>query len=430
MCTVFIAVAGAASELGMSAALIQKKENKTAEVMYSTAFWTGIFWGLGVFLVLGFGVGPFAASFYVEPQLLILIPILSLVILIKPFSLIHIVILTRKMDFKSLAKILNTSSLIAGFISISGAFFFDIGVWALVVNSVLSVGLSLPFLFLKTKWIPRFEWNKTYFKDIFGFGAYSSGTLIFSTLTYNIDNLMIGKLLGSSSLGAYTLSFSLTEQFRQAISGVLNKVMYPVFGKNQDDKERVKMYFLKIVNLNSIVIYPIMVFLLLFANEIIIGFFGEKWSDSIIPLKILSIAMMLHLLVNSFTSLIRGLGKPKLEMKIIIGLTTLVLIPGLYIGISNFGLIGVASAILLNKICLVVIGLIVLKREINLPIYSIYKAVANPILSVLISVLVIIITKGINNNVFLLMTLYIISYLLIIYKLEGKMIKNLVSNIK
>ncbi|MEI6864958.1 lipopolysaccharide biosynthesis protein [Flavicella sp.] len=431
MCTIFIAVAGAASELGMSAALIQKKEDNEAEVMYSTAFWTGLAWGLGIYLIMAIGVAPMAALFYEEPLLNILIPVLSLGILIKPFSLIHTVILTRAMDFKSLAKILNSCSLVAGVFSLIAAYFLNFGVWALVSNMVLSVGLTLPLLFYKTKWKPKFEWNKLHFKKIFGFGAYSSGTVIFSTLTYNIDNLMIGKLLGSSSLGAYTLSFSLTEQFRQSISGVLNKVMYPVFGKNQDNKEKLKSYFLNIININSIVMYPIMTFLFLFAETIVIGFFGEKWRESIIPLQILSIAMMVHLLVNSFASIIRALGKPKLEMKIIMGLTVFVLIPCLYFGILNYGLIGASCAILINKIVLVIVAIIVLRLEIGVNIKNIFDQVKGSLISVFFTVIFVIVSKTyINENSLFLFSIFFISYFSLIYFIENKNIKKLISYIK
>tara|TARA_B110000211_G_scaffold167245_1_gene188770 strand:- start:13627 stop:15072 length:1446 start_codon:yes stop_codon:yes gene_type:complete len=430
MCMVFIAVSGAASELGMSAALIQKKNDEEAEEMYSTAFWSGLLWGLGIFLLLSFVIGPFAASFYEEPMLNILIPVLSLGILIKPFSLIHTVILTRNMDFKSLATILNISALIAGVFSITGAYMFDLGVWALIANSLLTVILSLPLLFIKTKWKPKLEWNKLHFKNIFGFGAYSSGTVMFSTLTYNIDNLMIGKLLGSSLLGAYALSFSLTEQFRQAISGILNKVMYPVYGKSQDNKDKLKGYFLQIININAILIYPIMTFLLFFAEEIIIGFFGEKWIESIIPLKILAIGMMVHLLVNSFTSLIRGLGKPKLEMKIIMSLTIFVLIPGLYLGITNYGLTGAAFAILLNKVCLAVVGLFVLNREIGVSLLNVYQSVKGAIYSILISSLVVfLVEKYVYDNSIYLFGAFILTYLLLIYKFEKKNINAVISNL-
>ena len=277
MCVVFIAVADAASELGIGEALIQKKEDALVEPMFSTAFWSGIVWGLALFLAMSLLVGPFAAYFYEEPLLVQLVPALSIGILLKPFTTMHMVILTRQMNFKKIANAYNTASLIAGVIAITAAY-LNFGVWALVLNSVLATVFTLPFLLRATKWIPSLEWNRLYFKEIFGFGAYSSATRIFSTITYNFDNLIIGKMLGASFLGAYTLSFSLTENLRQMISNVLNKVMYPVFGKNQDDAFKLKNYFLKIINLNALVIYPLMAFFMMFARNIIFTLFGEKWK--------------------------------------------------------------------------------------------------------------------------------------------------------
>jgi O-antigen/teichoic acid export membrane protein len=241
---------------------------------------------------------------------------------------------------------------------------------------------------------------------------------------------MIGKMLGSSLLGSYTLSFSLTEQIRQAISGVLNKVMYPVFGKNQEDKVKLKNYFLKIVNLNSIAIYPLMSFIFLFATEII-SFFGERWSDAIIPLKIMCIAMMMHLLVNSFTSLIRGLGKPALEMKIIMGLTIFVLIPSLYFGILNFGLTGAALAILLNKLALVIVGVYVLKNEINLSIKELIYSIKGAVASIILATTVFLLIKNfIYDNVFFSMILFVVIYLITVFTLEKKNLNLLLSKLK
>ncbi len=429
ICMVFIAVSVAASELGMSAALIQKKDDEKVKLFYPTAFWSSIGWGFFLFIIMTCLVAPFASLFYEEPILMKLIPILSINILIKPFGLIPMVVLTRVLNFKKIANIFNISALIAGIISICGAY-YGIGVWALVINSILSTGLTIPMLYLSTSWKPTLGWNKEYFKEIFGFGAYSTGTSIFSTLTYNIDNLIIGKMLGTSLLGSYTLSFSLTEQVRQMISTILNKVMYPVFGKNQDDRQKLKIYFLKIINFNSILIYPVMLFLVFFAKDII-GFFGEKWNDAIIPVKILAVAMMVHLLINSFTSLIRGLGKPQLEMKIIIGLTVGVLIPGLYIGILYYGLVGASLAILVNKIVLVIVGFIVLKKEINLSILNIIIAVKSASISLIFTSIIIYVFQYIFNinNIYILSPVFFLSYLLFIYVLERNNIKHLIKTI-
>jgi O-antigen/teichoic acid export membrane protein len=344
--------------------------------------------------------------------------------------MIPTVILTRAMDFKTIAKINNSASFGAGVLSIVAAS-LGAGVWALAINAVLTVVFAMPFLYLSTKWKPRRNWNRRHFKNIFGFGAYSTSTVVFSTITYNVDNLMIGKLLGASLLGSYTLAFSLTENLRQMTSGILNQVMYPVFGKNQDDKEKLRAYFLKIINFNALLIYPIMTFFLLFAEEIVLGFFGDKWMATIIPLQLLSVAMMLHLLVNSFTSLIRGLGKPKLEMKVIIGLTVLVLIPGLWLGISYYGLTGAASAILLNKLCLVVIGIAILKKQIDLKISQVLTAVKSALIGISLAGSSILLLKLHEpfETIYLLGPVFIAFYLLVVYRLEkssvGKIIKDI-----
>jgi O-antigen/teichoic acid export membrane protein len=431
MATIFIAVAAAASELGMSAALIQKKSHEEVTLLYNTAFWSGIIWGILVFLFLSLLIAPIAASFYHEPILIKLIPVLSLGILIKPFTMIHAVILTRDLNFKKLAKIANGASLIAGIISLIFAY-RGLGVWALAINNILAVALTIPLFILATKWKPTFEWNKEHFKDVFGFGAYSTATSIFSTLTYNIDNLMIGKLLGTSLLGNYTLSFSLTEQVRQVVSNVLNKVMYPVFGKLQDDKAKLRAYFLKIININAMVIYPLMTYLLLFAEDIILGFFGDKWSLAILPLRILSFAMMIHLLVNSFASLLRGLGKPHLEMKIIMGTTLFILIPSLYWGVHFYGLVGASVAILINKIILVIIALNILKKEIGLAPFDVLKTVVGSITSVsIVAALVTLLTYfSICTNFYFLSIIFVIAYAPLIYWFEKTMILTLVKRIQ
>jgi teichuronic acid exporter len=432
MSTIFIAVAAAASDLGMISALIQQKDDDRAERMYPTAFWSGIILAVFVYSIISFVIAPFAAYFYKEPMLTKLIPVLSLSILFKPLTMIHTVILTRTMDFKRLGRVLNISTMLAGVAALIAAY-LGWGVWSLAINNTLAAVFAIPMFYTVTKWKPVWQWNKLHFNKIFGFGVYSTGTSIFSTITYNIDNLMIGKLLGAALLGSYTLAFSLTEQLRQIVSSVLNKVMYPVFAKSQKDKEQLKKYFLKIVSINALLMYPLMTFLLIFAKDIIIGFFGAKWENTIVPLQVLSVAMMIHLLVNSFTALIRGLGKPDLEMKIIIGLTICVLIPSLYFGITHFGLVGAAYAILLNKIGLAIIGLTVLKREINLSMLTVFDAIKNSLLGVIIASMAIYIVRFLwtgADNVFLLSPIFIAVYLLIIYKTEKSNIQGFYLSMK
>ncbi|MFV0375792.1 MAG: lipopolysaccharide biosynthesis protein [Mangrovibacterium sp.] len=431
MTSIFIAVVSAASELGMGAALIQKKDNYKAERLYDTAFWTGVLWGIGLYLVMCLAVGPLIAKFYDEPILVKLIPVLSIGILLKPLNLVHIVILTRSMNFKRLAMIQNSAALIAGLLGILAAF-LGFGVWALAIDTFLTALLSIPLLFLSTKWMPKLEWHYSHFKEIFSFGMYSTGTAIFSTTTYNIDNLMIGKMMGAGPLGAYTLAFSLTEMLRQTISSILNKVMYPVFGQLQDNKERLKGYFLKIVKINAITIYPLMTYFILEGGNLIIAIFGDKWEAAIIPLKILSLAVMVHLLINSFASLLRGLGHPGLEFKIILATTIFVLVPSLYLGISNWGLIGASIAILLNKMSLVIVACFVLNRYIKITLLEIVSAVKGAILSIGIGFILAYAVRLLVPNIHwtFISMIYFLSYGALLLYFEKEELKLLATRLK
>lgn len=146
----------------------------------------------------------------------------------------------------------------------------------------------------------------------------------------------------------------------------MNKVMYPVYGKEQENREQLKEYYIKIVKYNCIVLYPVMGILFLYADEILLLAFGDQWSESAVPLQILSIAVMVHLLANSNTVLLRGMGKPNMEMYIQAFKVVFVFIPSIFIGVYFWGITGAAFAVLLNKIVAVVIAQVVLNKMIGI----------------------------------------------------------------
>lgn len=354
MATVFTGFVQVLNDLGVGAALVQRKEESLRKEHYHTAFWTGVIWSVALFLIMSFGIGPIAAVFYHKDILKSIIPVLSIGILVSPVNLVHKAQLTKQMNFKKLAFIDNTSNIVVGIIALLLAF-NGAGVWALVFNSVGNVFFAMPLFFNATKWKPAFIMEKQAFKDVFGFGVYTTGSNILNYLYNNIDYLLIGKLLGASSLGIYTLAFVLTDTFRGRLMAVINNVMYPIYGKNQNDTFSLKRYYLKVVLFNCLFIFPVMIFFVVEGGPFIVNVFGAKWHDTVAPLKILSGSVMFHILVSGNTSLLRGLGRPGMEMKQQI-LKALIFLPSLALGIYYYGIVGAAWAILLNKIIVVLVA--------------------------------------------------------------------------
>src|SRR5690606_32758330 len=106
-------------------------------------------------------------------------------------NIVHKSQLVKAMDFKKLALIGNTANIFSGILAI-GLAYVGFGIWALVFNAVSTFLITMPLLFRATGWVPRFQWDKKSFTDIFSFGVYTTGTQLVNNITSNIDYLLIG----------------------------------------------------------------------------------------------------------------------------------------------------------------------------------------------------------------------------------------------
>lgn len=430
MCAIFIGITQSISQLGMNAALIQRKDNASSEILFNTAFWTNLIFSLVIFVLIAFIFSPLISGFYNQPILNKIIPALSLSILVQPFSLIHITILTRSLDFKSLSKAYNLSTLVSGITAIILAY-MGFGVWSLVVDYLLATSLVFFFIRFYIRWTPKIEWKKVYFKRIFGFGIFATGTSLIRVVSGNIDYLIIGKLLGSTLLGSYTLSFMLSKQLKDFLSRAINKVMYPVFSQLQDNSARLKQLFLSILKINSLILYPIMMYLIYFANDIILVFFGEKWIESILPLQILCLATMVDLLGNASDTLLRAKGKPDLELKIMTAVNLVVLVPGLILGVTFLGLVGAAIAVFVNTVFFVGLSLIAINKEVGLNHRDIFLSIKSSTIGVSLSTMLCLILNYYFDRLDFIISsaIFALVYLICLYKLEIKYIKNMFKNL-
>src|SRR5690606_6642194 len=149
---------------------------------------------------------------------------------------------------------------------------------------------------------------------------------------------------------------------------------------------QVRKYYLKVIEYNSIVVFPFMIFLLVYGHQLVYSFWGEQWHDTIAPLKILAVSVMFHMMVNSNTVLIRGLGYPKLEMTLQL-VKAIMFIPFLIVFIKLWGITGAAWAVLVNKVMAVGLAQYTFNSLINVKISArrFMKALQTPSLAAALS---------------------------------------------
>ncbi len=371
MAVVFISFLEVLNDLGMNAALIQKKEEKLTSEHFDTAFWTGLAWGLFLFLMMAVIGAPLVAQFYHEEQLRTIIPVMSLTLLLNPINLVHQAQLVKAMNFRKLALINNISNIAAGLIALLLAF-LNFGVWALVFYSVSRVIVALPLFFRATHWLPRRRWKKELFREIFNFGAYTTGTSLFNKLRGSIDFLLVGKLVGATALGLYTFAFTWTNIVRDQLVAIINKVLYPVYTQLQDDKKKMLDLFLKIVSINNFIVYPVILALFLFAENGIPIFFGHKWDGAVPIIKILCIAVLIQMLNNSHTILFRAAGKVRLEFTLQVIKSIVLFVPLITLGVYFYGLIGAAVGFMIATLLGVILSFYFMNKIFDFKIAKMY----------------------------------------------------------
>ncbi len=398
MAVVFTSIITVLSEMGIASSLVRRAEKEIDDITLDTAFIGSIAFNLLIYLVVAFGVGPFAAWFYQEPELIKILPVIGLNMIFQTAFLIPKVILIRQLDFKKLNLIGFIPLVVAGATAIIMAF-NGFGVWSLVANSLIATILSIPFFWAQTTWRPRLRFSYSVLKEILSFGIFDSLQNGLISLTKNADYLLIGRFVNSNAVGYYNLAFVLTDSFKQNIMGIFTGVMFPVFGKLQSNQAAIKDYYLLIVKVCSAIVTGIMLVLVCFTEDIIRICFGAEWITSAFPLKMLAIASVIQAMGGTSSALLRGLGKAKLDFQLSSYSTIAVTLPCFVILTYYYGINGTAVAVVFQKLSERIFYQYYLKKIMGILVTDMLKAIL-PVLaaSTVAGACYYFLFKGLPNN--------------------------------
>lgn len=285
---VFIAVAGVFVNCGFGSALVRKPEITDKDL--STAFYYSIAVGIILYFSLFLSSG-WIASFYNAPILESVLKYTALGLLFSPLTSVQSVQLTRKLDFKAPTKIAAICKVTTGVLGISMAF-AGYGIWALVLPSVFSNILNVFLLYYYVRWIPHSGWSGESFKYLWGFGNKMLGSALLDKLYTNIVPVFVGKYYSPADLGVYHRAQGYASLPSSNITGVIQKVTFPVLSKMQNDDESLARNYRKMMRTTAFIVFPIMMLLSALARPLIIIMITEKWEGTIILLQLMCFSMM------------------------------------------------------------------------------------------------------------------------------------------
>lgn len=292
MVSMVLGYAQAYVDLGLSSSLIQKQE-KDADKL-STIFWLNILGGVVTCVVLVALRTP-AALLLKEPALIELIPIAALQLPISALGQQFEALFQRELRFKVTASVQIAgdvgNTVIAIVLATQGY-----GVWSLVIASLAGAALNSVLLFGLgiRRWPVRFTFRPREIKGHLRFGAYQLGNVNLGYLASNIDNVLIGRLLGAEALGLYSIALRLTQMPRRYINPVISKVAFPIFARQKEDTRRLTDSLLQLQRSLSYVNLPLIFGLLLVSPMLVPLMYGEKWTAAVPLVQVLCIAAALN----------------------------------------------------------------------------------------------------------------------------------------
>jgi O-antigen/teichoic acid export membrane protein len=423
---VMIASLGLFRDLGMNQALIYQKEH------IEEAADTSMILSVSVSLLL-FGIGYLlagpAALFFKNPAVKDVVQVLSFSLVISSFSSIPSSLLEKEMNFKRRA-LPEIASFFTYFVVAILLAYLGFAYWSIVMGYMALSVVNLIVVFIVSPWHPTLKFHTHVVKEMFGFGKYVMSNTIIVFILRNIDDFSLGRILGTVSLGFYTLAYRIANVPATQITHMISKVMFPAMMQMSEDPERVRDFHLKMFHYLSIVNIPLAVGIICFLPSFFHIFYGTKWDAAILPAQILAVYGLTRGLFSSTTSVFMTLGRIREVFLFLIGQLVLLGV-FIYPAIALFEIVGLAVLLSIVNIANAVVTMARMEKFLPGVIYSSLKHL---ILPSLLSVATIIVplwiwTATVGDlklfSFFGLIVLSVCLYSVVLFKKEREMVNEI-----
>ncbi len=331
-------------DMGTAAAVIQARE--VSPVMASTVHWTNV--GLGLAIGLAVAVSaPVMARLFHEPGLAKVLYFLALVFPMTGLTVLHQALMERESKFALVA----TAEIAAALVGLMVALLLawrGAGVLSLVFQIVAASAVSSALIIFRSDFRPGRHWNVGEFKAIAGFSGHLS---LFNVLLYvsrNADGMVIGRMLGTATLGVYSMAYRVMLFPLQNMSFVASRVLYPIMSRKQDAVSEVASLYLRALGFIVFLTAPLMAGLFALRTPFVHVLLGDKWQGAAIILAWLAPVGFIQSVVSTTGTVLMARGSTALMLRLGV-LGTALQVCAFVIG-ARWGIEGVACAYLIANI--------------------------------------------------------------------------------
>jgi len=317
-----VAILGYFSDIGLAAALIQKKEKPDLKDIRSTFT---IQQGLVLSLVaLIFLLTPFLRGFYeISSAGVWLLWALTISFFLASLKTIPSVLLERKLRFDLLVVVEIVEALLFYGIAVLLAW-QGWGVmsyaWAVLARGMTGVIL----IYILSPWKIGFAFEKKSLKHLLKFGVPYQANTFLAVVKDRLMNVFLWKIIGAEGVGILGWAQKWAQMPLRFIMDSVMKVTFPAYSRMQTNKEELRKAIEKTIYFVSLLVFPMLVGMALLAGPLVkIIPRYQKWEVALIALSLYIINSAWASVTTPLTNALAAVGRIKIVFKLMVMWTIL-----------------------------------------------------------------------------------------------------------
>ncbi|HUD05232.1 MAG TPA: oligosaccharide flippase family protein [Patescibacteria group bacterium] len=390
------------SDIGLAAALIQKKEAITREDL-KTTFTLQQILVVSVVLIALFLARPIANFYHLEQEGIYLFQALAIAFFLSSLKTIPSIILERDLRFEKLVipQIVETFffSIVVVILAIKGfgVYSFTYAVLARGISGVIAIYIISP-------WKIGFGFSKESARKLLSFGIPFQLNSFLALIKDDLFIAYLGKALPLAQVGYIGFAQKWAFAPLRLIMDNVIRITFPSFSRLQNEKEVLERAIEKSIFAACFLIFPALVGLVTL-SPYFIHLIPKylKWEPALLSLALFAIGAALSSISTPLTNALNAIGKIKISLYLMVGWTiaTWVLTPIL---IVTMGFNGVAAASALIA-CSVVLVVYLAKKYVKFNVFAatMYPFLAAAIMGIVIYFLSPILVRSLISLIFMIL---------------------------
>jgi teichuronic acid exporter len=322
--TVFTGFISQFSDAGLSFIIVRSDYQR---LFQSSIHYLAIFIGtcLSVLIIL---LAYPISLFYKDPALFLPTIIMSSSFILRSFIIVPYGMLAKQLKFNILGLIEMIATIVEILLMIILAY-LKFSYWALIIPTIIGnlvrIGIfyyhtRLKLKFMKLKYLVLgFRQSKSIIGNLTGFN-------ILNYWARNSDNLIVGKIFGTQSLGIYDRAYKILNLVLGVMTGLFGKVLYPSLKDHASKGGNINEEYLNTLGVVSLLNFPISVLLICFPEPLVRILWSDAWIQVASLLPYIGILIMTQTLNSTTGNIFILYGKEKALM--LLGIPTNILIIG------------------------------------------------------------------------------------------------------